>query len=137
MIMKVSGMTANWRRWLAGVLVLMVAIALTACNPAKVKTEAAQVPQIVLSVLSDPKTFNYPLNQESPSIFGLTYEGLINENGLGEIEPALAESWQITPDKLGIVFTLREGLKWSDGNPLTAEDVIFTYNDIYFNEAGC
>jgi len=135
MIMKVSGMTANWRRWLAGVLVLTVAIALTACNPAKVKTEAAQVPQIVLSVLSDPKTFNYPLNQESPNIFGLTYEGLINENGLGEIEPALAESWQITPDKLGIIFTLREGLKWSDGTPLTAEDVIFTYNDIYFNEA--
>ncbi len=30
---------------------------------------------------------------------------------------------------------MRPGLKWSDGKPLTAEDVVFTYNDIYFNEA--
>ena len=91
--------------------------------------------QVVLSILSDPKTFNAVLSQESPNIFGLTYEGLITENPLtAEKEPALAESWDISEDKLTIVFTLREGLKWSDGEPLTADDVIFTYNDLYLNE---
>ena len=35
---------------------------------------------------------------------------------------------------MGFVFTLRDNLKWSDGKPLTAEDVVFTYNDIYFNK---
>ena len=42
--------------------------------------------------------------------------------------------WDISEDKLTIVFTLREGLKWSDGEPLTADDVIFSYNDLYLNE---
>ncbi len=91
--------------------------------------------QVVLSILSDPKTFNAVLSQESPNIFGLTYEGLITENPLtAEKEPALAESWDISDDKLTIVFTLREGLKWSDGKPLTADDVVFSYNDLYLNE---
>ena len=122
------------RRWLAVVLALLMAIALTSCNPADLKTQAAQVPQLVDSILSDPKTFNYALSQESPNVFSIIYEGLISEDGKGKIEPALAESWQISDDKKQIIMTLREGLKWSDGEPLTAEDVVFTYNDIYFNE---
>ena len=39
------------------------------------------------------------------------------------IVPSLAESWQISDDGLRYVFTLREGLIWSDGTPLTAHDV--------------
>lgn len=92
--------------------------------------------QIVQSILSDPKTFNAVLSQESPNIFGLTYEGLIRENPLtGEIQPALAKSWEFSEDKLSIIFTLKDNLKWSDGQPLTVDDVVFTYNDLYLNEA--
>ncbi len=121
---------------LPAILALIASLTVIACNPANFQTQAAQVPQMVLSILSDPKTFNYPLSQESPNIFGLTYEGLINQNPItAEVEPALAESWQISDDKLRFTFTLRPGLKWSDGKPLTADDVVFTYNDIYFNEA--
>jgi len=127
--------TAMLRRWFLVMLALVSAIALSGCNPTDFKTEAAQVPQLVDSILQDPKTFNYALSQESPNVFSLIYEGLIGENGItGELEPALAESWEIADDKKRIVFTLREGLKWSDGEPLTVDDVIFTYNDIYFNE---
>lgn len=138
--MRVFSIEANvWRRWVAVMLAFTTAIALNGCNPTtneSLKSEAAQVPQVVQSVLSDPKTFNPALSQESPNIFGLTLEGLVTENGLtGEIEPALAKSWEISPDKQRIVFNLREGLKWSDGAPLTADDVVFTYNDIYMNEA--
>ncbi len=90
--------------------------------------------QAVFSVLSDPKTFNAVLSQESPNIFGLTYEGLITENPLtGQKEPALAESWKISEDNKTITFRLRPGLKWSDGEPLTAKDVIFSYQDLYLN----
>jgi len=134
-MMKIfSIVTSNYRRCLALLLALTTAIALTSCNPTQLKSKAANVPQIVVSILSDPKTFNYPLSQESPNIFGLTYEGLITENGRGEIEPSLAQSWAISPDSKSIIFTLREGLKWSDGEPLTVDDVVFTYNDIYLNE---
>ncbi len=136
-IMRIPALIpATWRRWLVVMLACFCAIALTSCNPTQYKTQAAQTPQLVVSQLSDPKTFNYALNSESPNVFSYIYEGLVAENGVtGKIEPALAESWTISDDNLRIVFTLREGLKWSDGEPLTADDVVFTYNDIYSNEA--
>ncbi|NHC34356.1 ABC transporter substrate-binding protein [Scytonema millei] len=116
-------------------LILLVAIALSGCNPTEMRTNATQVPQIVARVPGDPQTFNYALNQSSPNVFGFLYEGLITENGeTGKLEPALAESWEISEDNLKIVFTLKPNLKWSDGEPLTVDDIVFTYNNIYFNE---
>ena len=126
-MLKVMGTVC--RRLLSFVLVGFCLLTVTAC--ASVSNEN----QVVLSILSDPKTFNAVLSQESPNIFGLTYEGLITENPItAEKEAALAESWDISDDKLTIIFTLREGLKWSDGEPLTADDVVFSYNDLYLNE---
>ncbi|MUG96204.1 ABC transporter substrate-binding protein [Scytonema sp. UIC 10036] len=122
------------RKRLMILVALLSTIAIASCNPANFKTQAA-VPQIVVSTLSDPKTFNYALNSEAPNVFTYIYEGLVAENGItGEVEPALAESWDISPDKQRIVFTLRNNLKWSDGQPLTADDVVFSYNEIYFNK---
>ncbi|HIK56070.1 MAG TPA: ABC transporter substrate-binding protein [Synechococcales cyanobacterium M55_K2018_004] len=125
----------RWIRWgiLTG-LFLTVAIALAACSPSHFRTQAAQVPRLVDSDISDPKTFNTVTSKEANTALGLMYEGLISQNGLtGELEPALAESWEISDDQQRITFTLRQGLKWSDGAPLTVDDVVFTFNQIYFN----
>ncbi|MBD2664139.1 extracellular solute-binding protein family 5 [Richelia sinica FACHB-800] len=116
-------------------ILAFTAISITGCNPSNFKSNASQVPQLVTSILSDPKTFNYALSSESPNIFGYTYEGLVSQNPItGKMEPDLAESWQVSEDKSKIIFTMRPGLKWSDGQPLTVDDVVFTYNDIYLNE---
>jgi len=113
-------------------LFISLNLLISSCNFIK-KTDNSS--RIIQSVLSDPKTFNAALSQESPNIFGLTYEGLVRENPLtGEIEPALAKSWTISDDKLTIIFTLKDDLKWSDGQPLTVDDVVFSYNQIYLNE---
>jgi peptide/nickel transport system substrate-binding protein len=112
----------------------MIPLVLSGCDPHEYKTQAAQVSQLVLTSPIDPKTFNYANNQTFPSVFPFIYEGLTKENGVtGEYEPALAESWQFSPDKKRVTFTLREGLKWSDDQPLTADDVVFTYEDVVFN----
>ena len=127
---------SHLRRGLAVALVLVIAVGMGGCSLDHFKKTSAQVPEYVESILSDPKTFNSALSQESPNIFGYTYEGLTTVNPItSAVEPALAQSWQISPDQLKIVFTLRPNLKWSDGEPLTADDVIFTYNEIYLNEA--
>ncbi|WP_017316639.1 ABC transporter substrate-binding protein [Mastigocladopsis repens] len=126
------------RSWILALLGIWVTLALNGCNPSQFKTKAAQVPQLVRSMLSDPQTFNYPLNQDASTttLLGLTLEGLITQNSItGKVEPALAQSWEISDDKKRIVFTMREGLKWSDGQALTVDDVVFTYNDIYLNQA--
>lgn len=126
------------RRLLAALLTLIALscqFTLTSCDPTVLKIEAAQVSQWVTSTTSDPKTFNYAFNQEFPHVFLFTAEGLTTINGItGKVEPALAESWEISEDKKRIVFTLRQGLKWSDGEPLTADDVVFTYEDVIFNK---
>lgn len=124
------------QRWVLGVWVCLVVLLLGvgSCRPTGFKTEAAAVPQLVLTTLQDPKTFNFALNQEFPSIFLFCFRGLTREEGTtGELQPDLAESWQISPDQRRIVFTLRDGLQWSDGQPLTADDVVFTYRDVIFN----
>lgn len=53
----------------------------------------------------------------------------------GDPEPYLATKWKTSPDRLTWTFTLRPGLKWSDGQPLTAKDVAWTYNLIMKNSA--
>ena len=49
------------------------------------------------------------------------------ENWGDKLEPALAESWDISDDGLTYTFHLRHGVKWSDGTEFTAADVLFTY----------
>ena len=119
-----------------GFCFLIFPFALFGCHPTLLKSQATEkISQLVTATLSDPKTFNWALNQEFPHVFLFTYEGLTSENSVtGKIEPALAESWEISEDKQRIVFTLREGLKWSDGQPLTADDVVFTYEEVVLNK---
>ncbi|MFV1956966.1 MAG: peptide-binding protein [bacterium] len=59
------------------------------------------------------------------------YESLLErDNKTLELVPLLAESWEVSQDKLQYIFTLREGLKWQDGTPLTSRDVVFTFDTI-------
>ncbi len=130
----------GWQRWLRMGLSLVMAIALllplTGCSLEQFKTEAAQVPRIVIASPTDPKTFNYALNQSFPSVFYFLYDGLLFDNSVtSELEPALAEDWNISDDDLAITFTLKEELQWSDGEPLTIDDVLFSFNEVYLNEA--
>jgi peptide/nickel transport system substrate-binding protein len=91
----------------------------------------------VLAQLSDPKSFNPIVAQEisTTDCTDLMFAGPIGRNQLTlEWEPQLAESWKVADDNLSITIKLRKGLKWSDGTPLTAEDVVFTVNEIIKNE---
>ncbi len=80
-----------------------------------------------------PKTFN-PWNSTdaTSSLMGeMMFDGLVSTDAYtGKVVPALAKSVEI--DKTGKIYTvtLRKGLKWSDGNPITSDDVVFTWKDI-------
>ncbi len=60
------------------------------------------------------------------------YLGKFNPDGL--IEPNVAKGWEFSEDGKSITIYLREGMKWSDGAPFTADDVMFWYNDIVLND---
>ncbi|AFZ04033.1 ABC transporter substrate-binding protein [Calothrix sp. PCC 6303] len=113
---------------------LWITLLLNGCNLSNFRTVAAQAPSMIVAVLGEPSTFNSALNESAYSVFGFIYDSLINTNPLtAKLEPALAESWQITDNGQRILINLRPNLKWSDGQPMTADDIIFTYNDIYLN----
>ena len=57
----------------------------------------------------------------------LLYDTLLWKDSSGELLPWLAQSFKTSDDRLTHTFTLRDGVKWSDGRPLTADDVVFTF----------
>jgi peptide/nickel transport system substrate-binding protein len=108
-------------------------------NPKVMEGEAGKYGgTLVWSVFgSGPKTFNLPISQETSSSVPLSFlfDGLTEENRVTtEIEPSLAESWEFSQDGLVWTFYLRKGVTWFDGESFTADDVVFTYNDIIYNE---
>jgi peptide/nickel transport system substrate-binding protein len=115
-------------------MTICLLITLSSCQNIINQSSTKTAEQLVVATLGDPKTFNPALSQEAGNIFGYTMEGLITEDGDGNVQPALAESWEISPDKQKITFTLRPNLRWSNGEPLTSDDVDFTFNEVYFNE---
>ena len=91
--------------------------------------------QILYSAtLGDPKTFNPILVTDTSSggFIGNLFTGLVKDNYLTLLpEPDLAERWDISADQKTITFHLRHGVKWSDGAPFTARDVMFTMRLVY------
>lgn len=100
------------------------------------KKEMSQTSYLTTSELNDPATFNPVVGSDAHAVLGLIYEGLITQNGeTGELEPGIADSWEFSSDQRHLRFHLRPNARWSDGVSLTADDVIFSFRNIYFNES--
>jgi peptide/nickel transport system substrate-binding protein len=62
------------------------------------------------------------------------YEPLVRWNSKFEVEPNLAESWEIDDEGRVYTFHLVKGVRWSDGEPFTADDIMFYFDDILLNK---
>ena len=92
--------------------------------------------RLVIAEPGDPKTFNPITANESSSqdIYRFLFASLLGfDNTTQEVEPGLADWWTNSPDNRTWTFHLRKNLRWSDGAPLTADDVVFTVNDVIYN----
>jgi len=75
----------------------------------------------------------------NPGWGGLWYitgwENLVSwEHDFSGVAPNIAESWEVSDDVREYTFHLREGMRWSDGAPFTADDIVFYIEDVLFNE---
>ncbi len=80
-----------------------------------------------------PKSFNYYLDQNvmSSELFGALYETLLSQNSLTlDFEPGLASRWSVSDDKLTFTLWMDPKARWSDGRPVTVEDVQWTFEAI-------
>lgn len=69
-------------------------------------------------------------------IIGQVYDSLVEVNSDLQLEPALAESWDISEDGLRYTFSLREGVTFHNGRAMTAEDVVYSFERIMDEDTG-
>jgi peptide/nickel transport system substrate-binding protein len=123
-------------RTLLLVLGIVGVVALTACGQGGSATPGSASRGGSVTLVPSPKgpwTINFnPLisgNNSLPGTQGMIYETLLYFNRLdGSIKPWLASSYKWSPDATSLTFTLRPDVKWSDGQPFTSADVLFTLN---------
>lgn len=139
-------------RYLCPVIVIFVISVLCACTPGEGETEKHKATEesspsaredklkpaygdmLIRGSIGDASVLLPVLASDSASfdITGLIFNGLVKYNKNIKLVGDLAESWDISEDKLKIRFHLKKDVKWQDGRPFTAKDVKFTY-DLYVN----
>ena len=96
--------------------------------------------QIVTSTIGEgPKTFNPWTSKDATSsdMSNLMYDGLFSTDvDTGEVIPALAKEMIVSPDQKTYTVKLRKGVKWTDGEEITADDVVYTWNTLIFGGFG-
>ena len=94
--------------------------------------------KITFAAASPPKSLNPYLdnNTFSYQVFGSLYETLLGSDPLtADYAPGLARRWEISKDKREYTFYIDPLAKWSDGTPITAEDVLWTFNTVMAPES--
>jgi peptide/nickel transport system substrate-binding protein len=110
----------------------LVLVALLLMMATFVVASAQSSDTVIWSISGDVSTLNPALVTDGNSftVMDALFDGLFHANpDTGLPEPELA-TWTISDDGAVYTFTLKEGLKWSDGQPLTSADVKFTYDAI-------
>ena len=132
---------------------LAAALLVAACAPAAPTPQAqppapgaetpsakAGAPQpggtVTIPIGADPTLNPWHPNAFVESVFvnRVLFAGLTRPGKDLNPAPDLASRWEVSGDGLTWTFTLRDGVKWSDGQPFTADDVAFTFNDIVLNK---
>jgi len=137
----------HWRRTvLCSFALLFLSLGQAAASPQQksTKEELLVLPgevgkrggRLVVALRGEPKTLNPVIATDTRSreVIGVMQADLVHINRATQLtEPALAKSWKISPDGLQYTIVLRHGLKFSDGQPLDADDVLFTFR-VYLDE---
>ncbi len=112
----------------------------TTASPVTVATtapEASAVTDARIGLQLEPPTLDLTASPAAaiPQVLLYNvYETLVRLQPDGSITPLLAESWDISDDGLTYTFNLREGVSFHNGDPFTADDVVFSIENVAFNE---
>nr|BBH85472.1 peptide ABC transporter substrate-binding protein [Thermosporothrix sp. COM3] len=121
---------------LLSLLALLVVLSACQSGGSQGQNPQQQNKQTTLNILASPTgnfssaNFNPYISPNAGGMYGaqgMIYETLIYVNRYnGEIKPILASDYKLSDDVKSITFTIRQGVKWSDGQPFSADDVKFT-----------
>ena len=117
----------------AAIPVLTLALVASSCSTSVKKAAPPAAPDHVERVrLNGDGDFGFPQPFTARAGRGanrvsMLFDSLLWKDASGDFLPWLAEDWQRSADGLEWRFTLRDGVAWHDGQPLTADDVVFTF----------
>ena len=101
-----------------------------AANPIlKNGQELAEIQTFTYRLLDEIPTLDPQLNEDSEGFDVLRdlFEGLLNQDSQGKLEPGVAKQFQATDSNRTFIFELREDAKWSNGEPVTAHDFVYSW----------
>lgn len=108
------------------------ALVLAAALPATQALAQTKGGTLNMIVQPEPPVIVTAINQQGPTQFvaGKIYESLLTYSTDLKSQPGLAKSWEASSDGLTYTFHLQDNVKWHDGKPFTADDVVFTLSDM-------
>lgn len=133
------------KRLLALFMAVAMVAGLTACGSSTAPAEgtdsaseagttgtAAGEKILSVQIGPDPETIDPALNSavDGGNMILHSFECLLTISEDGSIAPGQAETWEVSEDRLTWTFHLREGLKWSDGTDLTANDFVYSWKRV-------
>jgi peptide/nickel transport system substrate-binding protein len=111
---------------------LFLAVAFLLFGAAAASADPVRGGTLTMMLNPEPPSLVSGLNSASPlySVTPKMFDGLVTYDKTFNLLPQLATSWQVSADGLSIIFGLRQGVKWHDGQPFTSADVQFSFMEI-------
>src|ERR1700752_3545441 len=119
------------RRIAAGISVgALATLVLVACQPIATVPKPAKGGTAVEALVGTPGALNPLFEQDDTTrdVDSVIYQGLTTVDGNQQVVGLLASSWTISPDHLTYTFNIRTDVKWADGVPFSADDVLFPFH---------
>lgn len=115
------------KKFLIATLLLVLALGLSAC--ANKTDEATEKDTFTYAIAGDPASINPVIvsDRYGHTLINMIFNRLVRINDDGSINYELADSVENAEDGLSVTVRLKEGLKWSDGESVSADDVVFSY----------
>src|SRR5205814_6113314 len=126
------------RYWAA---VFAAALALGGCQPVATVPKPARGGTAVEALVGQATVLNplFESNESTRDVNSLIYQGLTAVDSQQNVVGVLARDWAVSPDHLSYTVNLRDGVKWGDGEPFVADDVLFTFHvlqDLEYQQPG-
>jgi peptide/nickel transport system substrate-binding protein len=116
-------------------------VVLLGCQPVATAPKPARGGTAVEALVGAAGVLNplFEVDATTRDIDSVIYQGLTTVDAQQNVIGLLASTWTISPNHLSYTFEIRNGIKWADGQPFTAEDVLFTFHvlqDLEYQQPG-
>src|SRR5207245_6060347 len=116
-------------------------VALAGCQPVATVPKPARGGTAVEAIVGQAGVLNplFESNDSARDVDSVIYQGLTTVNAGQNVVSQLASDWTISNDHLTYTFNIRTGVRWADGQPFSADDVLFSYHvlqDLEYQQPG-